>query len=108
YRDKLIKSTVEYYLRLPKNMKDKRVLVLDPLLATGDTLCAALDRLKEYDVKAIRCVTVLASKQGIAKVNEYHPDVEIFTTGVERELSLEGYLLPGVGDAGDRLYDTQQ
>src|SRR5690606_38352644 len=80
YRDKLIKSTVEYYLRLPKNMKDKRVLVLDPLLATGDTLCAALDRLKEYDVKAIRCVTVLASIQGIAKVNEYHPDVEIFTT----------------------------
>jgi uracil phosphoribosyltransferase len=106
YRDRFISSTVEYYLRLPKVVKGKRVLVLDPLLATGDTICAAIDRLKEYEVGPIRCACLLVSPQGLAKVAEVHPDVQVYTLGIERDLDEKGYLRPGLGDAGDRLYDT--
>lgn len=107
YRDKFIASTVEYYLRLPKeDLKGKKVLLLDPLLATGDTACAAMDRLKEHGAESIRYVCILAAPQGVKKINEVHPDVEIFTLNLERTLDERGYLLPGVGDAGDRLYDT--
>src|SRR3954470_8195739 len=79
YRDRFIKSTVEYYLRLPKNVENKRVLILDPLLATGDTACAAIDRLKEYGVGAIRYVCLLAAPEGIKNLKAHHPDVEIYT-----------------------------
>jgi uracil phosphoribosyltransferase len=106
YRDRFIKSTVEYYLRLPKNVEGKRILLLDPLLATGDTACAAIDRLKEYNVGAIRYVCLLASPEGVKTLKSHHPDVEIYTMSVERQLNERGYLLPGLGDAGDRLYDT--
>ena len=106
YRDRFIKSTVEYYLRLPKNVEGKRVLILDPLLATGDTACAAIERLKEYNVGAIRYVCLLASPEGIKHLKNQHPDIEIYTMSVERQLDDRGYLLPGLGDAGDRLYDT--
>lgn len=106
YRDKFIKSTVEYYLRLPKDLNGKKVLLLDPLLATGDTACAAVDRLKEHGAKAIRYVCILAAPEGVRRLNTVHPDVEIFTLNLERTLDERGYLLPGVGDAGDRLYDT--
>lgn len=106
YRDKFIEATVEYYLRLPKNVKGKRVLVLDPLLATADTACAAIDRLKEYEVGPIRFVCFLASPQGIKRLQEVHPDVEVYTCSIERGLNDKGYLLPGLGDAGDRLFDT--
>lgn len=106
YRDRFIKSTVEYYLRLPKEIKGQRVLILDPMLATADTACAAIDRLKEYEVGPIRFLCIFASPEGLAKLKRTHPDVEIYTLSVERELNEQGYLLPGVGDAGDRLYDT--
>ncbi|NDD90632.1 uracil phosphoribosyltransferase [bacterium] len=106
YRDKFIQATVEYYLRLPKNVKGKRILILDPLLASGDTACAAIARLKEYEVGPIRFVCFLASKEGIARVHQEHPDVEIYTCNIERAMNDKGYLLPGLGDAGDRLYDT--
>lgn len=106
YRDKFIEATVEYYLRLPKNVKGKRVLVLDPLLATADTACAAIDRLKEYEVGPIRFVCFLASPQGLKRLAEVHPDVEVYTCSIERGLNEKGYLLPGLGDAGDRLFDT--
>jgi uracil phosphoribosyltransferase len=106
YRDRFIQSTVEYYLRLPKDVKGKRVLLLDPLLATGDTACAALTRLKQFEVGPIRYLCFLSSPEGLARMNREHPDVEIYTLSVERGLDERGYLLPGVGDAGDRLYDT--
>jgi uracil phosphoribosyltransferase len=106
YRDKFIKNTVEYYFRLPKNVHGKRVLLLDPLLATADTACAAIDRLKQYEVGPIRFVCMLASPEGIRKLKEYHPDVEIFTVSVERQIDENGYILPGLGDAGDRLYES--
>lgn len=106
YRDKFIKSTVEYYFRMPKDAEGQRVLVLDPLLATGDTAVAAVDRLKECKVGDIHFVSLLASTVGVNKLKGIHPDVHIHTLSVERELDEKGYIRPGLGDAGDRLYDT--
>lgn len=106
YRDRFVNATVEYYLRLPKNVKNQRILLLDPMLASGDTACAAIERLKEYGVGKIRLITLLAAPQGVAKINSHFPDVEIYTVNLERELNKKGYILPGMGDAGDRLYDT--
>lgn len=106
YRDKFIKNTVEYYFRLPKGSKGSRVMVLDPLLATGDTAVSAIDRLKEYHVGPIQFVCTLSAPEGIYKLKKAHPDVEIITLSIERELDPKGYILPGLGDAGDRLYDT--
>ena len=106
YRDKFLHSTVEYYLRMPKNVKDKRVIMLDPMLATGDTALAAIKRLKEFEVGQIRLITILCSEYALKRLREEHPDVEIYSIDVERELDARGYLLPGLGDAGDRLYDT--
>ncbi len=106
YRDKFIQTTVEYYFRLPKSSQGKRIFILDPLLATGDTVVAAIDRLKQYEVGPIRLVCLLAAPEGVKNVQECHPDVEIYTAKVDRQLSEKGYILPGLGDAGDRLYDT--
>ena len=106
YRDKFIGNTVEYYFRLPDEVKGRKILLADPLIATGDTAVASIDRLKEYGVGSIRFVSLLASPQGLAHLYEHHPDVEVYTLSVERELTPDGYILPGLGDAGDRLYGT--
>ena len=106
YRDKFIGNTVEYYFRLPDQVKGKNILLADPLIATGDTAIAAIDRLKDYEVGAIRFLSLLASPEGLLKLREHHPDVEIYSLSVERELTDKGYILPGLGDAGDRLYGT--
>jgi phosphoribosylpyrophosphate synthetase len=92
--------------KLPADVKGKRVLLLDPLLATGDTALAALDRLKQYEVGPIKLITILSAEVGLKKVQKDHPDVEIYTLSIERALNDKGYLLPGVGDAGDRLFRT--
>ncbi len=106
YRDKFMNQTVEYYFKLPQDVKGRRLILLDPLLATGDTALAALDRLKQYQVGPIKVVTLLCAKVGIEKVHAAHPDVEIFTFSIEKGLDERGYLLPGLGDAGDRLFGT--
>jgi uracil phosphoribosyltransferase len=106
YRDKLLHSTVEYYLRIPKDVKKDRVLLLDPLCATGDTAVAAIERLKDYEVGEISILTVLAAPAGVKKVHAEFPGVKIYTVCLERELNERGYILPGLGDAGDRLFDT--
>lgn len=106
YRDKFMNQTVEYYFKLPKEVAGKRVLLLDPLLATGDTCLAAIERLKQYGVGKIRVITLLSSKVGLRKVLDAHPDVEFFTLSIEKGLDERGYLLPGLGDAGDRLFGT--
>jgi uracil phosphoribosyltransferase len=106
YRDKFIGNTVEYYFRLPDEVKGRKILLADPLIATGDTAVASIDRLKEYGVESIRFVSLLASPEGLAHLYEHHPDVEVYTLSVERELNADGYILPGLGDAGDRLYGT--
>ena len=105
YRDKFIHTTVEYYFRLPKDVKDRRILLLDPMLATGETASAAIDRLKTYGVGQIRFICLLAAPVGIRKLKAAHPDVEIYTTSLERCIDEQGYIRPGVGDAGERLYD---
>ena len=87
-------------------MDGHRFLLIDPLLATGDTCLAALDRLKQYKVGPIKVVTILSAQVGIDKVLNAHPDVEIFTLSIEKGLDERGYLLPGLGDAGDRLFGT--
>ncbi len=106
YRDKFMNQTVEYYFKLPQDVKGKRIILLDPLLATGDTCLATLDRLKQYEVGPIQVVTILSCQIGIDKIQAAHPDVEIFTLSVEEALNEKGYLLPGLGDAGDRLFGT--
>lgn len=107
YRDKFVHNTVEYYFKMPENIKGKDVLLCDPLIATADTIVAAIDRLKQYDVGKIKVLSILASKYGLEKVLHFHPDVEIFTVNVEQEINESGYLVPGLGDAGDRLFQTK-
>jgi uracil phosphoribosyltransferase len=106
YRDRFIQNTVEYYFRLPKESVGRPVILADPLLATGDTAVACLDRLKKYGVGKIKMICVLVSVEGVEKVHYFHPDVEIIAIAQERALNDDGYLLPGLGDAGDRLYKT--
>ena len=107
YRDKFIDNTVEYYFKLPENVTGKEILLIDPLLATGDTAIASIDRLKQYNVGKIKLLTILTCKEGVSRVHGFHPDVDIFTLGAKEELNEKGYLVPGLGDAGDRLFNTK-
>jgi uracil phosphoribosyltransferase len=106
YRDKFINNTVEYYLKLPEDAKGRRVYLVDPLLATGDTVVACIDRLNQYEVGQISVICVLCSKPGLEKVFHFHPDVKIYAVAIEPEMDERGYLIPGLGDAGSRLYKT--
>ena len=106
YRDKFINNTVEYYFKLPENVKGKEILLVDPLLATGDTAIASIDRLKQYEVGRIKLLTVLTCKAGVERLHHFHPDVDIYTLSSKEELNEKGYLIPGLGDAGDRLFRT--
>ena len=107
YRDKFIHNTVEYYFKMPADINGKMAILCDPLVATADTMIAAIDRLKSYEVKEIRVLTILASQVAIDRIHQFHPDVKILTLSVEREVNDSGYLVPGLGDAGDRLYQTK-
>jgi uracil phosphoribosyltransferase len=106
YRDKFINNTIEYYFRLPKGIENMRVAVLDPLLATGDTAIAAITRLKEYKVGPITFVSLLVADEGLKKFMKAHPDVHVFTLSVEPRINRDGYIAPGLGDAGDRIYGS--
>ena len=107
YRDKFIDNTVEYYFKLPENVAGKEILLIDPLLATGDTAIASIDRLKQYNVGKIKLLTILTCKEGVDRVHGFHPDVDIYTLSASEELNEKGYLVPGLGDAGDRLFNTK-
>lgn len=107
YRDKFIHNTVEYYFKMPADIKGKMAILCDPLVSTADTMIAAIDRLKSYEVKKIRILTILCSEHAIEKVRHFHPDVDILTLNIEKEINDLGYLVPGLGDAGDRLYQTK-
>jgi uracil phosphoribosyltransferase len=107
YRDKFIHNTVEYYFKLPQDIKGREILLCDPLIATADTMIAAIDRLKSYQVGRIRVLSILISEEAIERLQHFHPDTEVFTLQVEKEMNEQGYLIPGLGDAGDRLYQTK-
>ncbi|HXH31521.1 MAG TPA: uracil phosphoribosyltransferase [Bacteriovoracaceae bacterium] len=107
YRDKFIHNTVEYYFKLPADVKGRTVLLCDPLIATADTILAAIDRLKSYHTGPIKVLSVLTSDHALKRLEHFHPDVKIFALNVEMEMTENGYLVPGLGDAGDRLYQTK-
>jgi uracil phosphoribosyltransferase len=107
YRDKFIHSTVEYYFKMPSDIQGRQAILCDPLVATADTAIAAIERLKSYEVGNIKILCILISEHAVKRLNDLHPDVQIFTLNVEKEMNDMGYLVPGLGDAGDRLYQTK-
>jgi uracil phosphoribosyltransferase len=107
YRDPATLDAVEYYCKLPEDVADRDVIVLDPMLATGHSAIAAVDRILEAGARSIRFVCLLAAPEGLAAFHERHPQVPVFTAAIDRELDEHGYILPGLGDAGDRLYGTR-
>src|SRR5437660_10864979 len=107
YRDPKTLVAVEYYFKAPEDVADRLVLVLDPMLATANSAIAAVDRLKEAGAKNIRIVCLLAAPEGIEKFHDSHPDVHIWTAAINDHLNEHGYILPGLGDAGDRMFGTK-
>jgi uracil phosphoribosyltransferase len=98
---------VEYYFKAPEDLADRLVLVLDPMLATANSAIAAVDRLKEAGAKQIRVVCLLAAPEGIEKFRAHHPEVHIWTASIDEKLNDHGYIVPGLGDAGDRMFGTK-
>ena len=107
YRDPATLEPVEYYFKMPKDMDQRDVVVVDPMLATGNSAIAAVTRLKQLNPKSIRFVCLLTCPEGLTAMNKAHPDVPVFTAAIDRQLSEHGYILPGLGDAGDRIFGTQ-
>ena len=107
YRDPQTLAAIEYYFRVPEDLENRAVIVLDPMLATGNTAIAAVARLKEANAHHIKMLCLLAAPEGIAAFHAVHPDVAIFAAAVDEQLNDHGYIVPGIGDAGDRLYGTQ-
>jgi uracil phosphoribosyltransferase len=107
YRDPQSLTAVEYYFKAPSSLAERLVIVVDPMLATGNTAVAAVDRLKEHGAGDVRFVCLLASPVGLANLHAHHPEVPVWTAAIDPELNDHGYILPGLGDAGDRLYGTR-
>jgi uracil phosphoribosyltransferase len=107
YRDPISLQPVQYYLKLPDDVSDRLVVLVDPMLATGHSAAAAVTRLKEAGAAQIRFACLLAAPEGVAAMASAHPDVEVFTCGIDRALDEHGYIRPGLGDAGDRLFGTK-
>ena len=107
YRDPKTLKAVEYYFKAPADVSERLVIVIDPMLATGHTAVAAIDRLKETGVKQIRFVCVVASPQGADVLHSHHPDVPIWAAAMDEKLNDHAYIVPGLGDAGDRIYGTK-
>jgi len=107
YRDPKTHVAVEYYFRVPEDIPERDALVVDPMLATGNSAVAALHRLKDTGAKTLKFVCLLAAPEGIAHVHEQHPDVPIYTAAIDERLDAHDYIIPGLGDAGDRLFGTK-
>jgi uracil phosphoribosyltransferase len=107
YRDPESLVAVEYYFKAPSDLPARLVIVVDPMLATGNTAVAAVDRLKEHGASEVRFVCLLATQVGLTNIHTHHPDVRVWTAAIDGQLNDHGYILPGLGDAGDRLYGTQ-
>ncbi len=107
YRDPKTLGAIEYYLKLPEDTQGRDVIVVDPMLATGNSAIAAVQEIKAMSPKSIKFLCLLASPEGIASFHEECPDVTIFTAAIDKQLNEKGYIIPGLGDAGDRLYGTK-
>jgi uracil phosphoribosyltransferase len=107
YRDPKTLQAVEYYFKAPPDVAERLVIVLDPMLATGNSAVAAIDRLKERGCRDLRLVCLLASPEGIAHFHGTHPEVPIWTAAIDSHLNEHGYIVPGLGDAGDRMFGTK-
>ena len=107
YRDEETLQPVQYYCKLPDQLEDRLVIAVDPMLATGNSSAAAVDLLKEAGATNIRFLCLLAAPEGIARMKEAHPDVPIVTAAVDSHLNSSGYIVPGLGDAGDRMFGTK-
>jgi uracil phosphoribosyltransferase len=107
YRDPETLSAVEYYFKAPSDLADRLVLVLDPMLATANSAIAAVDRLKERGAREIRIVCLLAAPEGLASFHGMHPEVPVWTASIDERLNEHGYIIPGLGDAGDRMFGTR-
>ena len=107
YRDPATLVAVEYYFKMPQDMHERDVVVVDPMLATGNSAIAAVDRIKELSPRSIKFVCLLTCPEGLAAFGRAHPDVPVFTAAIDRQLDAHGYILPGLGDAGDRIFGTK-
>ena len=107
YRDEETLEPVQYFVKLPVDLAERDAIILDPMLATGHSSCAAIDVVKEEGAQAVTLVCIVAAPEGIEEVHRQHPDVHIVCASVDRGLNERGYIVPGLGDAGDRLYGTK-
>ncbi len=107
YRDEETLEPVQYYFKAPSELDERLVIAVDPMLATGNSSAAAIDLLKEQGAKDIRFLCLLAAPEGVARMKEAHPDVPIVTASLDERLNEKGYILPGLGDAGDRMFGTK-
>lgn len=107
YRDPETLEPVEYYCKMPQDIQDRDVFVVDPMLATGGSASAAITFLKRYGVKSINFLCIIAAPEGVKRLTEDHPDVEVFCAALDERLNEHGYIVPGLGDAGDRIFGTK-
>ncbi|MCA0961633.1 uracil phosphoribosyltransferase [Salipiger bermudensis] len=107
YRDEETLKPVQYYFKVPKNLEDRCVILVDPMLATGNSSVAAVDLMKEAGAKDIRFLCLLAAPEGVEKMKQAHPDVPVITASLDERLNEKGYIVPGLGDAGDRMFGTK-
>jgi uracil phosphoribosyltransferase len=107
YRDHDTLEAIEYYFKVPGHMEDREVIVVDPMLATGNSAVAAIGRIKQTNPRSLKYLCLLAAPEGIATLSAAHPDVPIWTAAVDSHLNEVGYIVPGLGDAGDRIYGTK-
>lgn len=107
YRDEKTLKPVKYYYKMPRDIAKREVLVLDPMLATGGSGCDAISMLKEDGVKKIKFLCIIASREGLERMQREHPDVDIYCTAIDDTLNDVGYIVPGLGDAGDRIFGTK-
>ena len=107
YRDPDSLEPVEYYCKMPTDIAERDVIILDPMLATGGSASAAIQFIKNYDVKHIKLMNIIAAPEGVERVRKDHPDVEIYCAALDEKLNEHGYIVPGLGDAGDRIFGTK-
>ena len=107
YRDPDTLEPVEYYCKMPNDIAEREVIILDPMLATGGSASAAIQLIKNYEVKHIKLMNIIAAPEGIERVHHDHPDVDIYCAALDEKLNEHGYIVPGLGDAGDRIFGTK-